>query len=781
MVSVGVFLVFAAWSGEWIKNKIIDRLKPEIESRLQGNLAWSEIKASWLTITLDDIRFTPRGSAVPLLRIKETRLRFDFLSLFSGRPKLTEMDLVEPEVAAGVPDSPSIAEASSFLSSWKEKKRALAETEGKGSFRPDRVSADKGRFSLGADGGARLTLSDISFKIFSSGRIEASLGGMTVTSKDGCTLFSAKGLKAEGDLDTPSVIRAKLDSPRSVPCEKTAEDDRRRDAFQALARTARSLLSAGGKAGAGEEGDAGAVSRQLQIDVVDGAFEVATDESHRFVVSGISGKVSRSAGRKAPLAGKLTGSVQGADGPVAIDFLLDPVTGKGEGGVDVGFGSAEWLTPLLARFSWIRNLAQAKAGASLRYSWHEDVERIDARLSLNLEGLAVGSDLLAGETIPMPPVKIETDVYYLPEEARLNLAKLRIYLAAIPMDVVGYVQKKKDEQPERLVFDLTWSMPPVGCEALLKTLPPNAIPHIADMKLDGTIGASVKLAIDKAHPEATELDANLDNRCVVLDEGKIPKPGYFRSPFEHTVPGSNGLPLKFMTGPGSDAWVPLGGVSPYFIWALFVTEDGKFVRHSGMTLPEVKRAVEMNLADGKWTHGASTITMQTAKNLFLDREKTLSRKFEELVLTWWLETHFSKEEIIELYINIIEYGPDLYGIKNAASRYFGRLPSDLDPIESVFLAKLLPAPTDRYAMYTKGEVSEKWMSVLHGVLQIMFKRGYITEDELKMGLEGKLVFFHEGDPLPAPHNLLWSTFSPLTRGPLGTEEEPPVEPLINEN
>jgi membrane peptidoglycan carboxypeptidase len=191
-------------------------------------------------------------------------------------------------------------------------------------------------------------------------------------------------------------------------------------------------------------------------------------------------------------------------------------------------------------------------------------------------------------------------------------------------------------------------------------------------------------------------------------------------------------------------------ISPYVVEAVLTTEDGKFMGHKGVTLPEIQRAIELNLEKRKLSHGASTITMQLAKNLFLARERTVSRKLEELFFTWYLESYFRKEEILELYLNVIEFGPSIYGIADASHHYFGREPHELNLAESVFLVKLLPSPVARHDAYEQGAVTERRMNALHKVMRTMFERDRISRAELEQGLSETIDFYLEGEPLPEP-------------------------------
>ena len=111
-----------------------------------------------------------------------------------------------------------------------------------------------------------------------------------------------------------------------------------------------------------------------------------------------------------------------------------------------------------------------------------------------------------------------------------------------------------------------------------------------------------------------------------------------------------------------------------------------FHKHHGFNHNAIRNSVAgANLKARRFVRGASTITMQLAKNLFLSREKTLSRKIQEVVLTDYLEQAFRKDDMMELYLNVIEFGPDVYGVTRAAEYYFGRKPEELNLPECFFL------------------------------------------------------------------------------------------------
>ena len=122
-------------------------------------------------------------------------------------------------------------------------------------------------------------------------------------------------------------------------------------------------------------------------------------------------------------------------------------------------------------------------------------------------------------------------------------------------------------------------------------------------------------------------------------------------------------------------------ISPYFVHAVLAHEDAGFFSHHGFSEMHIRSALIRNLQEGRYVVGASTITMQLVKNVFLHREKTLARKIQEVLLTWWIERVMPKRDILELYLNVIEYGPGIYGIRRGARHYFNRLPAQLSPAE----------------------------------------------------------------------------------------------------
>ncbi|MBI5178714.1 MAG: monofunctional biosynthetic peptidoglycan transglycosylase [Nitrospinae bacterium] len=139
-------------------------------------------------------------------------------------------------------------------------------------------------------------------------------------------------------------------------------------------------------------------------------------------------------------------------------------------------------------------------------------------------------------------------------------------------------------------------------------------------------------------------------------------------------------------------WVPLSRISPFLADAVLIAEDDKFWQHEGFDIEGMQEALEKDIKAGKLKAGGSTITQQLAKNLFLSPEKSPVRKIKEAVLTWRLERSLSKRRILELYLNVAEWGDGVFGAEAAAQRHFGKSASQLSPEEAARLAAVLPNP-----------------------------------------------------------------------------------------
>lgn len=181
----------------------------------------------------------------------------------------------------------------------------------------------------------------------------------------------------------------------------------------------------------------------------------------------------------------------------------------------------------------------------------------------------------------------------------------------------------------------------------------------------------------------------------------------------------------FFMGNGVNEWINLKSISDYLINATISTEDKNFYNHFGFDFFRIGKALWINLINGKTLQGASTISQQYVKNLYLEFDKTLERKWNEFWLTLNIEAHYSKDEILEGYLNTINYGHGMYGIENASKFYFNKSASDLNLAEASILVGIPKAPS-YYSPIVNFELAKKRQEM---VLSLMVENGYITEKE----------------------------------------------------
>jgi monofunctional biosynthetic peptidoglycan transglycosylase len=139
-------------------------------------------------------------------------------------------------------------------------------------------------------------------------------------------------------------------------------------------------------------------------------------------------------------------------------------------------------------------------------------------------------------------------------------------------------------------------------------------------------------------------------------------------------------------------WKPLKEISPNLVHAVLISEDDTFYQHHGFDFEQIQIALAENLEKQKFAYGGSTITQQLARTLYLRPRKSILRKLKEAVLTVYLERTLTKKRILELYLNVVEWGPGVFGAEAAAQYYFGKSAAELSPDEAVALASILPSP-----------------------------------------------------------------------------------------
>ncbi len=182
-------------------------------------------------------------------------------------------------------------------------------------------------------------------------------------------------------------------------------------------------------------------------------------------------------------------------------------------------------------------------------------------------------------------------------------------------------------------------------------------------------------------------------------------------------------------------WAPLSNISPYLVKAVLIAEDDKFWIHEGFDYEAIQKAIEKDIKAGKFKFGGSTISQQLARNLYLSPAKNPLRKMREAIITWRMERVLSKRRILELYLNLAEWGNGIFGAEAASRHYYGKPSSELIPQEAARLAAVLPNPRRYNAAGDQRYVVNR----SNAIYNIMIQRGIVIPEyeEVTTSVEGE--------------------------------------------
>jgi monofunctional biosynthetic peptidoglycan transglycosylase len=195
--------------------------------------------------------------------------------------------------------------------------------------------------------------------------------------------------------------------------------------------------------------------------------------------------------------------------------------------------------------------------------------------------------------------------------------------------------------------------------------------------------------------------------------------------------------------PRQQTWVAYGAISEHLKKAILLSEDAAFFSHQGVDMYELREALKKDLETGSFKRGGSTITMQLAKNLYLNPSKNPLRKLKEIIIAWQLERALSKRRIFEIYLNVVEWGRHVYGAEAAARHYFGKSAANLDILEAATLAALLPSPRnsrEKSLLYRRNVILGRLASVGY-LSQADYQRA--KETPLFQKIEAEAPYLHD--------------------------------------
>lgn len=396
-----------------------------------------------------------------------------------------------------------------------------------------------------------------------------------------------------------------------------------------------------------------------------------------------------------------------------------------------------WQAPHAARMFDQHNDLTVKDGellVDLDVEAEQNFRRGTASCVARVQKLRLGGERLDSQTIGPVDLSGGATVNWDGAAGNIHLAKTEVGIsgyAPLPLEMAG----RLDLRPEPRI-DVEAAIHQLDFPRLLRALPPQLSPGGEVPVMTGVVNGQFALKGPLSQPDDLDLAAKLDLTGLHATQGSsIP----LLNSFEYRPAGENGSGPAILVGERNPNFVPLGRIPPFLVGAVTVSEDAGFWAHRGFDFQEIKDSL-VDAAEEKRFRGASTITQQLAKNLYFSREKTYARKIREAIATLALEASLPKARILEIYLNIIEWGPEIYGVAQAAQHYFGCDVSRLTPKQAAFLATVIPNPVKYHVYYRRGALSEVWEKRVHELLLKMRERGVLTEEEFIQAEETPISF-----------------------------------------
>ncbi len=329
---------------------------------------------------------------------------------------------------------------------------------------------------------------------------------------------------------------------------------------------------------------------------------------------------------------------------------------------------------------------------------------------------------------------------------RIAFSNARIHLPMVEKEGPGLtlpigleVQLNEKNLPEWVALSVEPGA--IGCQKLLEVLPGDALPLLKDFSFTGAIDLQMSLVFDFG--EKLFRDHKFEYRNFACTAETFPE-SFAAKSLNSTLSVArtlrNGESVEILVGPENPHFVPINHMSPELLKAVVASEDASFYGHHGFELGAIEEAFANNLQSGEFSFGGSTITMQMVKNLFLGGHKNILRKIQEIYLAAHIETQVKKERILEIYLNMAEFGPNLYGVGEASQVFFGKDPRNLTLKQAVFLGSLLPAPVPRFLQYCASQMSFGFQNLLESLLMRMLSLGRIPEASYHKAMSESLVF-----------------------------------------
>lgn len=317
---------------------------------------------------------------------------------------------------------------------------------------------------------------------------------------------------------------------------------------------------------------------------------------------------------------------------------------------------------------------------------------------------------------------------WLIDENRISASEGSImHMKSLPVKMSGFYERAPSRHFMMNVnFDCK-------AEDFFSSLPPGMFNTLKGFEATGKLTYSLEtdLYIDK--PEEVKFNSSLKKENFKIKRFGAEYFPLINDPFQFTAMDGERPVRIIYVGDANPMFARYEDISPYLRMSVLMSEDPSFMNHNGFVEEAFRESIAKNIKEKRFARGGSTISMQLVKNLFLSRNKTISRKLEEAMIVWLIEQNrlVSKERMFEIYLNIIEWGPDVYGVGEASRFYFSKLPRELTLSESIFMASIIPHPKYfKYMFDSTATLKEQQKGFYTLIGNRLLTRNLITQPEL---------------------------------------------------
>jgi hypothetical protein len=368
-----------------------------------------------------------------------------------------------------------------------------------------------------------------------------------------------------------------------------------------------------------------------------------------------------------------------------------------------------------------------------------DSDTIGVTVDAILDSVSIYSPGLAGDTVnTAASLEFNGSVCLSSWDVRIDSGSVHFGSIPVNFDLCG----RFDDCPRVSLH--VWNDSLAGAD-ITGSVPPTLLGSLEGLELGGEASFDITVVLDWEVPDSSDFQALVDvsGLSIVASPVSIGQLRYGGSCLMRDSWGNRRrIYLDTLT---NDDFMLFDSLHPSFEGLLRCAEDATFRSHDGFCEYHIRNSIIADMRSGQFTRGGSTISMQLARNLFLGREKTFARKLQEVFLTWRIEAYLSKDRMLEIYANIVELGPDIFGFQEAAVYYFGEDFADISTRQVAFLVSILPGPRLYYRFYRNNSVPAYWESYLDRLINISENRGWIDPLSASSARADSIVFRHSTD------------------------------------